>query len=170
MTGNNENLTLNKVDRTDRDVETRETQESFSDWKPGRILPDGIVEEGYECKWVRAYIHNTLDTGNINKAYQEGWDFVPFSPELAKKMKIFRINKRLDSNDPLGDYIQVRDSVLMQRPKELGERVRMATKQRAERQIEAIDNNLMNIQDSKMKTMFADRKTTITYGRGDGGE
>lgn len=153
-------MSNDKISREDRNQTSRDAEERQESWKPGRILPDPIRKEGMDYRWVRASMRGRDDNANINRALRNGWEFIRRTDELEKQMNII-----CDFKSPFPEYVVCSGMVLMHRPRELSLKIKSIIREKTDRQIEAVDNDMMKVQDTRVP-MFSERRTTVTKGRG----
>jgi hypothetical protein len=142
--------------RTPRDLETREKNPTRYVYTPPSSLPDPTPDPDYEFHWVAASIAGQDYATNVSQKFRDKW--VPCKavdhPELA-------VQGNKDGNVEIGGLI------LCKKPRELAEARRDYFEQKAQQQMESVDNSFMRQSDARMP-LFADRKSTTTKGGGFG--
>ncbi len=75
---------MDKVKRTDREVEVREDPKKERVWKPAALLPEFTQKPGWVYRWVRVSLLNEPDNMNVSSKMRDGWEPVLHSehPEL----------------------------------------------------------------------------------------
>ena len=92
------------VDRTPRDLETRETEFRPTSWKPPSILPDPKPEPGYVFRWIRTSMMNNADNTNVSKQLREG--YVPVRAEDHPELMLHSDpNSRFKGNVEVGGLL-----------------------------------------------------------------
>lgn len=143
-----------------RELETRELSERPKAWVPASVLPDPIKERGYTYRWVRVAARNEADPLNISAKTREGWEPVrrEEQPHLA------RIS---DRNSYYEDAIEIAGLMLCKMPNELVAQRNAYFDNKAKSQMEAVDNDLMRLNDPRMP-LFKERRSTVSRGFGNG--
>jgi hypothetical protein len=146
--------------RLTREVENREASKRKSTWKPAAILPEPNPVPGWKFKYIRISVMGQNDHTNVSSMFREGWEPVKASdhPEVMHQ----------GSNDPrFKDNIEIGGLLLCKAPEEMVQSRRDYFENLNRQNMEAIDNNFMREKDNRSNmTMFADRKSTTTFGRG----
>jgi hypothetical protein len=160
--GNRPQVTLPQT-REPRDANARELETRAADlrpetWAPPSILPEVIQQPGYEYRWVRTATQGVDDAMNINSTYREG--FSPVSVEEQPHMVI--------SADPGSRYkgsVEIGGLLLCKAPVEFMRKREEYYNNIARGAQQAVDQNLMKEQDSRMP-IHMERKTKVTFGGG----
>ena len=142
--------------RTPRSSEDRDSQKRTTTWSPSSLLPDPDPRPGLEFRYVRATSRGEVDNINLSRALREGWEPVQSSdyPEL-------RVMSDRGSEFP--DGVVIGGLVLCVRAKELGDQAQVHKDQEVRNQMEAVDQNYLRSQDSRMQK-FSDKNTRVTFG------
>jgi len=157
--------------RTARDTQARDNsvrglQERNSEefrkhqWKPAEALPMPKAPPGLHYRYIRKSIGAYQDVNNFGRAMREGWVPVPLSdhPEMEASV---------DPSAKNGGNIEIGALVLCKIPKETVVARNNYYSEFTNRQMEAVDNNLMRENDPRMP-LFSDRETKVSsFGRGD---
>ena len=144
--------------RTNRELETRETTARKKSWTRPEVLPTPNPEEGYKFHWVRISTRGEADPMNVSGKLREGWEPV----KATDHPEIFVVG---GESDRFKDNIVIGGLLLCKAPVEMvGERNDFYQRQ-AEAQIHSVDNNFMRENDPRMP-LFNERKTKVTFGRG----
>lgn len=144
--------------RTNRELETRETTARKKSWTRPEVLPTPNPEEGYKFHWVRISTRGEADPMNVSGKLREGWEPV----KASDHPEIFLAGVE---SDRFKDNIVVGGLLLCKAPVELVEERNDFYSQQAEAQIRSVDNNFMRENDPRMP-LFNERKTKVTFGRG----
>ena len=142
--------------RTPREQETREKTETRYVYRPPSSLPDPNPDPDYEFHWVATAIAGLDNATNVSQKFRDHW--VPCKaidyPEL-------QVNGNKDGNVEIGGLL------LCKKPKEMADARRNYFEQKAQKQMDSVDNSFMRNNDARMP-LFTDRKSTTTKGRGFG--
>ena len=144
--------------RLDRELETREKTARKTAWKRPEVLPSPNQEEGYVYRWIRISTRGNVDGMNVSSKLREGWTAVKASdhPEITL---VTIENERFKDNVVIGGLM------LCKAPVEMVEERNAYYNQQSESQMASVDNNLMRENDPRMP-LFNDRKTKVTFGKG----
>jgi hypothetical protein len=145
--------------RTKRDLDTRETVERPRSWAPPTLLPDPAPEPGYKYRWVRVSTLNRPDPRNVSSKLREGWEPVKAAEHPEISMYLDNDNERYKDNIVVGGLM------LCKTPTEMVEQRNAYYLAQAEANMRSVDNNFMRENDPRMP-LFAERKTTVSFGRG----
>lgn len=157
--------------RVSRDVQSRDNAvrgmqerdaEEFRkhEWKPAEALPMPKAPDGVHYRYIRKSIGAYQDVNNFGRAMREGWVPVPLTehPEMAAS---------IDPSARTSGNIEIGALVLCRIPKE---KIVARNKYYADftnKQMEAVDKNLMRENDPRMP-LFSNRETKVTpFGRGE---
>ena len=144
--------------RTNRELETRETTVRKKSWTRPEVLPTPNPEPGYQFHWVRISTRGEADPMNVSGKLREGWEPV----KASDHPEIFLAGIE---SDRFKDNIVVGGLLLCKAPVELVEERNDFYTQQAEAQIRSVDNNFMRENDPRMP-LFNERKTKVSFGRG----
>ena len=144
--------------RTNRELETRETTVRKKSWTRPEVLPTPNPEEGYRFHWVRISTRGEADPMNVSGKLREGWEPV----KASDHPEIFLAGIE---SDRFKDNIVVGGLLLCKAPVEMVEERNDFYTQQAEAQIRSVDNNFMRENDPRMP-LFNERKTKVSFGKG----
>jgi len=144
--------------RLSRELETRERTARKRAWMRPDVLPNPNPEPGYEFHWVRVSTRGQDDPVNVTRQLREGWEPV----KASDHPEVFVASIE---NERFRDNIVIGGLMLCKAPKELVEERSDFYQQQADAQINSVDNNFMRENDPRMP-LFAERKTKVTFGRG----
>jgi hypothetical protein len=130
--------------RANREAETRAKDERPRSWAPPTLLPDPDPEAGYKFRWVRVSTMGQADPRNDH-------------PEISAYLD--------NDNERYKDNIVVGGLMLCKTPTEMVDQRNAFYQSQAEAQMRSVDNNFMRENDPRMP-LFAERKTTVSFGRG----
>lgn len=151
---------INDTERRDRRLDTRADNMRNQEWKPSRLLPEPPFDDDVDYRWVRSKMRGVDDSANVSRKLREGWEPVPKTQDVLDSMRMICDIK---SNYP--DYIESSGNILMRRAKSISRQASKFMAQKAQDQIDAVDNDLMKLNDSRMP-LFNNSRTDITYGKG----
>jgi hypothetical protein len=144
--------------RIDRELETRERKTRKKAWQRPETLPSPNPEPGYDYHWVRVSTQGLIDATNVSSKLREGWE--PVKAVDHPEITIVTIE-----NEKFKDNIVIGGLMLCKAPKELVAERNAYFSEQADAQIKSVDNNLMRENDPRMP-LFNDRKTKVTFGKG----
>ena len=144
--------------RLSRELQNRASKERPKTWKPPSTLPDVIPLPGFDYHWKRIAILNDPDPRNISMALREGYEMV--KAEEQPHMKIVA-----DSNSRYPGCIEIGGLVLCKIPTELAKQRNDYYLEKADQQMQSVDNNLMRQSDPRAP-IFKEHKSTVSFGKG----
>ena len=150
---------MEKTNRTTRELDTREKLERPKHWMPPQLLPDPKPEAGYAYRWVRIASLGKDDATNISGKLREGWE--PVKASDHPEIRLFGSS----SNAKFPDSVEVGGLLLCKTPVELTEQRNDYYRKQSEAQMQSVDNTYMRENDPRMP-MFKERKSTVTFGKG----
>jgi hypothetical protein len=142
--------------RTPRDLETREKNPTRYVYKPASTLPDPTPDPDYDFFWVAISIAGLDNATNVSQKRRDGWE-----PVKAVDHPELQVAGNKDGNVEIGGLL------LCKAPKEMVEGRRQYYAQKAQNQMDSVDNSFMKNNDARMP-LFSDRKTTVSKGGGFG--
>jgi hypothetical protein len=142
--------------RTPRDLETREKNPTRYVYKPASTLPDPTPDPDYDFFWVAISIAGQEHATNLSQKRRDGWE-----PVKAVDHPELQVVGNKDGNVEIGGLL------LCKAPKEMIESRRRYYDQKAQNQMDSVDNSFMKNSDARMP-LFSDRKTTVSKGGGFG--
>ena len=145
--------------RNNRDLTTRAKDERPRSWAPPTLLPDPAPEPGYSYRWIRVSTLGQNDPRNVSSKLREGWEPVRAADHPEISMYLDNDNARFKDNVVVGGLL------LCKTPTEMVDQRNAYYQQQAEAQIKSVDNNFMRENDPRMP-LFSERKTTVSFGRG----
>jgi hypothetical protein len=145
------------VDRTSRDVGTRERIERKQEWRPGSALDAPPAPIGYQHRWIRESVMEFDDKTNVHKKRQEGWDLV-----RAEEYPDY-VGPIVDEGRNAG-IIGVGGLVLARIPVEMAEQRNRHYQGVARNQMEAVDRDWMRDNNPAMPKLAPQRKSSVSFG------
>ena len=151
-------MAKNTLNRTDRELETRDNTARKRSWTKPDVLPSPTEEPGYVFRWIRISTHGNVDATNVSSKLREGW-------EPVKAEDHPEITMVTTENDKFADNVVIGGLMLCKAPIELAEERTGYYDAQTNNQMQAVDNNFMRENDPRMP-LFNDRKTKVTFGKG----
>lgn len=148
---------MDKQIRSPRETETRTASERPTKWRPAQLLPEPNPEPGYVYRWIRVSMMGQDDPKNISTSFSQGWEPVKASMHPEIKLFNFGANK-------IPDSIEVGGLVLCKIPAEFMEQRAEHFSGITEREMQAVDNNLMQQSDPRMP-LFKNRESKVSFGQ-----
>ncbi len=139
--------------RAPRDMDTRENSEEHEEtWVPTETIPMPTPVPGWAYRYMRVSSLGETDTLNMGAYRREGWEIVKpeEQPEVA-------FAAACDG----ADRIEVGGLVLVKTPEAKARARDRYYRELSNRQLEAVDNQLMAENDSRMP-IFRERKSKTT--------
>jgi|TARA_R110000868_G_scaffold39707_1_gene138082 hypothetical protein len=142
--------------RTPRDLVSRDKQTRYV-YTPSSALPDPTPEPGYVYRWVATHVLGQAEPTNVSRKMRDGWEPVKAEdhPELM-----------IEGSAKTGN-VEIGGLMLC---KMIAEKARARDDyydRQAQNQMESVDNHFMRNNDPRMP-LFADRKSTVSGGKGFG--
>jgi hypothetical protein len=147
----------NKDNKTSRANQTRSKSERPKVWVPPSSLDAPPAPDGFRYRWIRAEVVGYQDTKNITGRLREGYELV-----------------RAEEVENAADYPVVEDGkykgvigvgglLLAKVPEEIAKQRQDYMTKRHEDRNEAVENDLMKEQDSRMP-INVERQSRVTFG------
>ena len=148
--------------RSSRELENREASMRKTTWRPAQLLPEPKPIAGWEFKYIRIAIMGSNDPTNVSAMFREGWEPV----KAVDHPEIMHVADN-NPNSRFKDGIEIGGLLLCKAPVEMVAQRRAYYENLNRSQIEAVDNNFMREKDARTNmTMFSDRKSAVSFGRG----
>ena len=144
--------------RAPRELETRERTARKRSWARPDVLPNPNPEPGYDFHWVRVSTRGQADPMNVSLKLREGWE--PVKAVDHPEVHVVSIE-----DERFKDNIVIGGLMLCKAPKEMVEDRTSHYQAQNEAQIQSVDHNFMRQNDPRMP-LFAERKSRVTFGRG----
>ena len=147
----------NKDNKTSRANQTRSKSERPKVWVPPSSLDAPPAPDGFRYRWIRAEVQGFQDTTNITSRQREGYELV-----------------RAEEVQNAADYPVVEDGrykgvigvgglLLAKVPEEIAKQRQAYMTSRHEDRSDAVENDLMKEQDSRMP-INVERQSRVTFG------
>jgi hypothetical protein len=144
---------------TERDTETRETEDRVTHYTPPSNLPDPIPQDGYEFRWIRTAMLGENDNRNVSMRYREGWE-----PCLSSDHPELMIMS--DDDTKFEDNVVIGGLMLCKCSTELMDQRSGYYAGMAKDQAESVDQNFMRENDPRMPLLETERRSTVSFGAG----
>jgi len=148
--------------RTARDQTTRgaEAARPSDTWTPPSVLPVPNPVEGWNFRWIRTAQLGQADVTNVSQKLREGW-----VPVKASEHPELRVMSDLDAR--FEDSVEIGGLLLCKAPTEMVQQRAAHYKNAAANQMESVDQNYMQENDSRMPLLQTQRDTRHTnFGKG----
>jgi len=142
---------------TSRANQTRSQSERPKVWVPPSSLDAPPAPDGFRYRWIRAESVGFQDTTNISGRLREGYELV-----RAEEVENASDYPVLDEGKYKG-VIGVGGLLLAKVPEEIARQRQDYMSNRHKQQDEAVNNDLMKEQDSRMP-INVDRQSRVTFG------
>jgi len=142
-----------------RDIETRESEERVTHYRPPANLPDPEPQDGYVFRWIRTDSFGQQDNRNVSMRYREGWE-----PCLTTDHLDLMITSDEDTKFP--NNIVIGGLMLCKCSTELMEQRDEYFQKMARDAETSVDQNYMRENDPRMPLLETERKSTTTFGAG----
>ena len=148
---------MEKDKNTSRASQTRSKSERPKVWVPPSSLDAPPAPDGFRYRWIRAEVQGYQDTTNITSRQREGYELV-----RAEEVENASDYPVLDEGRDKG-VIGVGGLLLAKVPIEIAKQRQEYMTKRHEERSEAVSNDLMKEQDSRMP-INVDRQSRVTFG------
>ena len=148
---------MTKDKNTSRASQTRSKSERPKVWVPPSSLDAPPAPDGFRYRWIRAEVQGFQDTTNITSRQREGYELV-----RAEEVENASDYPVLDEGRYKG-VIGVGGLLLAKVPVEIAKQRQEYMTKRHEERSEAVSNDLMREQDSRMP-INVDRQSRVTFG------
>jgi hypothetical protein len=148
-------------DRTPRSVETREHDLRQQDWQQADLLPTPTPQPGWSFRWIRVSMLGEGDATNVSLRFREGW--VPVRAKDHPELMYFNTN---DPKSRWKDNVELGGLILCKIATKAANQRAQHMRDRADQQMEAVDNSLMKESDARMPILKPERRTRSSFGSG----
>ena len=148
---------MTKDKNTSRASQTRSKSERPKVWVPPSSLDAPPAPDGFRYRWIRAEVQGFQDTTNITSRQREGYELV-----RAEEVQNASDYPVIDEGRYKG-VIGVGGLLLAKVPIEIAKQRQEYMTKRHEERSEAVSNDLMKEQDSRMP-IDVDRQSRVTFG------
>lgn len=146
------------VNRTPRDLETREKTERKKSWTRPSALPTPEPRDGLHYRWIRTSMLGQADNPNVSRRFREG-----YQPVKAVDHPEMQLLSDVDSRFP--DNIEVGGLMLCAIDKDIAEDRSEQQLESSRQQMDAVDNNYMRQSDPRMPVLRSERSTRTSFGK-----
>lgn len=146
----------------DAQKETEDREHSVRQWQPAQTLPTPTPMDGFKFRWVRVAMLGQADPKNLSSKLREGYEPVTISEQPQFRLLV-------DPDSRFKDNIEIGGLLLCKIPEEFLKQKEAHYKNVNRAQSEAVDNNLMRQNDSRMPLFKESRSTTSvprSFGKG----
>ena len=147
----------NKDNKTSRANQTRSKSERPKVWVPPSSLDAPPAPDGFRYRWIRAESVGFQDTKNVTGRIREGYELV-----RAEEVQNAADYPVVEDGKYKG-VIAVGGLLLAKVPEEIAKQRQDYMTKRHEDRNEAVENDLMKEQDSRMP-INVDRQSRVTFG------
>ena len=148
---------MEKDKNTSRANQTRSKSERPKVWVPPSSLDAPPAPDGFRYRWIRAEVQGFQDTTNITSRQREGYELV-----RAEEVENASDYPVLEEGRYKG-VIGVGGLLLAKVPVEIAKQRQEYMTKRHEERSEAVSNDLMKEQDSRMP-INVERQSRVTFG------
>ena len=142
---------------TSRASQTRSKSERPKVWVPPSSLDAPPAPDGFRYRWIRAEVQGFQDTTNITSRQREGYELV-----RAEEVQNASDYPVIDNGKYKG-VIGVGGLLLAKVPEEIAKQRQAYMTSRHEDRSNAVENDLMKEQDSRMP-INVERQSRVTFG------
>ena len=148
---------MEKENKTSRANQTRTKSERPKVWVPPSSLDAPPAPDGFRYRWIRAEVQGFQDTTNITSRQREGYELV-----RAEEVENASDYPVIDEGRYKG-VVGVGGLLLAKVPIEIAKQRQEYMTKRHEERSEAVSNDLMREQDSRMP-INVERQSRVTFG------
>ena len=148
---------MEKENKTSRASQTRSKSERPKVWVPPSSLDAPPAPDGFRYRWIRAEVQGFQDTTNVTSRQREGYELV-----RAEEVENASDYPVIDEGRYKG-VVGVGGLLLAKVPIEIAKQRQEYMTKRHEERSEAVANDLMKEQDSRMP-INVDRQSRVTFG------
>jgi len=148
---------MEKENKTSRANQTRSKSERPKVWVPPSSLDAPPAPDGFRYRWIRAEVQGFQDTTNVTSRQREGYELV-----RAEEVENASDYPVIDEGRYKG-VVGVGGLLLAKVPIEIAKQRQEYMTKRHEERSEAVANDLMKEQDSRMP-INVDRQSRVTFG------
>jgi len=148
---------MEKENKTSRASQTRSKSERPKVWVPPSSLDAPPAPDGFRYRWIRAEVQGFQDTTNVTSRVREGYELV-----RAEEVENASDYPVLEEGRYKG-VIGVGGLLLAKVPVEIAKQRQEYMTKRHEERSEAVANDLMKEQDSRMP-INVERQSRVTFG------
>jgi hypothetical protein len=146
------------MDRSSRKDQTREKKVRQKAWKPSSSLDLPEPPEGYKYRWIRESVMGYDDKNNMFKRKREGYE-----PVRAEELSGF--DAPVVDEGKYAGLVGNGGLIAHKVPVEVAEDREEYFRQQTDGMMEAVDNDWMRDNDSRMPKLSPERKSSVSFGR-----
>jgi len=148
------------IDRASRSAESRDKEARRKPWRPPSRLDAPPAPEGFKYRWIRAEVNGNLDNQNVYSKLREGYELV--RPENIPE-EYRGLLPTMDDGKHAG-VVSVGGLLLAKIPLETVEERNTYFRQKAQEQLQAVDNEMMRENaHSSMRLQAPERSSRTTF-------
>lgn len=140
-----------------RNLETRDATKRRTAWKPASLLPTPDPQAGVTYRWIRVGSRGNADTQNVSKRFREGW--VPVNAKDHPELQVMSDHgSRFTEGVEIGQLLLCKNDTATVRQRQA------YYENMAQTQIDALDQNYMRENDTRMPLYKPERRTRVSFG------
>lgn len=144
--------------RLTREMENRESAKRKQAWTPPSTMPTPNPQPGWVFRWIRTSIMGQMDPTNASAKFREGWE--PVKAAEHPELMLFA-----DPNSRWKENVENGGLLLCKAPEEMVNQRNDYYSRQTASQIDAVENNYMRMEDSRMP-LISEKRSTTSFGRG----
>ena len=158
----NINTEEESVERTPREIESREASQRIQSWENPSNLPNPEPQEGWVFRYIRTSLLGNADNPNVSRKLREGWQ--PCRLEDHPELQIHMMDHNSEWSKK--GNVEIGGQLLCKMPLEKAKARDEYFSELAQSQMESVDNTYFKDQDSRMATkQVFERKSRTTFGK-----
>ena len=158
----NINTEEESVERTPREIESREASQRIQSWENPSNLPNPEPQEGWVFRYIRTSLLGNADNPNVSRKLREGWQ--PCRLEDHPELQIHMMDHNSEWSKK--GNVEIGGQLLCKMPLEKAKARDEYFAELAQSQMESVDNTYFKDQDSRMATkQVFERKSRTTFGK-----
>ena len=158
----NINTEEKSVERTPREIESREASQRIQSWENPSNLPNPEPQEGWVFRYIRTSLLGNADNPNVSRKLREGWQ--PCRLEDHPELQIHMMDHNSEWSKK--GNVEIGGQLLCKMPLEKAKARDEYFAELAQSQMESVDNTYFKDQDSRMATkQVFERKSRTTFGK-----
>lgn len=147
--------------RVPRESLKRAIEERPGPWQPAATLPVPEKSDGFVYRWLRKSCLGMEDPTNMSRQMREGWE--PVDPKEHPELALYADSKQRGQPQ----LVEVGGLILARLPAERNEARKKYYADLTARQMQSVDQQLMNEQTDSRMPIFNNRTTKVSqFGRG----
>ncbi len=146
-----------------REYDTRQMEARTEEFIPPSVLPVPKPRPGIVFRWVRIETLGQADKPNVSMRFREGWE--PVRADDHPELMVLPSKSSSMMESTYKGTVEIAGLILCQMSEERSRARQRHYEKVARQQLEAVDNDFMRQQDSRMP-LFRDRTTVTQFGTG----